>query len=337
MYFNDYPLEDIVKSLPLEKLEDKGDHYICCCPYHSDSHPSYSIQKEGEFRGLTRCWSCNTAKSIFTLYKDLTNNSMYKDFNLYHNKLNYEFKKEVKDSVKIPKEQQGISFIGELVEPYANVELIEYLNSRGIGKEFIDTFQIKYARKICVNDKSVYTDRFVIPCFNEHGELVSFEARAYKKNYSGKKTLYPTGSTVDLLFNFDNIDITKPVVICEGILGLSSVYQHVTTNVVSTFGKLITKHQRDLINKCPHAILIADNDDKIVNGELVVKDNLDSVMEVFDDFYEYEYKVAEILELNSDPNDLSIDKLKEIVDNAKYSTDYLLDKYEIFSKKKLEW
>lgn len=47
-------------------LTKKGNGYIALCPYHNDTHPSFSIMSNGNFK----CFSCGEGGSVYKFIKD---------------------------------------------------------------------------------------------------------------------------------------------------------------------------------------------------------------------------------------------------------------------------
>lgn len=217
----------------------------------------------------------------------------------------------------------------------------DYCWSIGLTNSFIDFFNVKFSKHIKINqkgtldkDKKEYWNRLIIPCiYNNH--IYNYEMRDFTKR-SGKKVLYPIGSESDILFNYDNLNLDETVYIVEGIKGLSKVWSYYSTNVISTFGKVIKENQKKLINKLPHICIIPDNDENKIDkatGEPV--NNIKIMTDIYDDFYQYEYEVAYIPFKGKDTNDLSRTQLKKVIDNRKFYKDIIVEQSGLFKGSKI--
>ena len=64
------------------------------------------------------------------------------------------------------------------------------------------------------------------------------------------KVLYESNSILkSILWNTDNLDYEKDLIICEGLGSIPKIYQNYSTNVTSTFGSNISDEQIMLLNK----------------------------------------------------------------------------------------
>ena len=64
------------------------------------------------------------------------------------------------------------------------------------------------------------------------------------------KVLYESNSVLkSILWNIDNLDYDKDLIICEGFGSIPKIYQHYSTNVTHTFGSQISDEQIMLLNK----------------------------------------------------------------------------------------
>jgi DNA primase len=345
----DYNITLLISYIPLSQLNDKGEYFSCICPYHPDKNPSLHIMKgvsRPEIKGLVKCMSCGKITHIYKLCEDLTGQNMYKLLGIEGELEDYQFKHILKEQNKshnpfINKlekvEKKELIIDGELEEPYNNIKLMKYLyNNRKIKNKFIDAFGIKYARKVNINkpyDKlknkgTWFIDRFVIPIY-ENNKLISMEGRIYyESEYT--KVLYPKLSSSNVLFNYENINKNELVYIVEGIMGLSSIWQYLSTNVIATMGKVLTSYQKKLIAKLPYICIIPDND-------FPDNDNVKDMLEIYDEFYPHEYELHIIEKEKTDPNDLSIEEIKKIPENKVSSIEYLMNKYELFPDYKVNW
>lgn len=82
-----------------------------------------------------------------------------------------------------------------------------------------------------------------------------------------RKCLYPYGFNVNkTIYNIDNLDRTKPLIMREGITGIAKIWYYISKNVTALFGADVT-HQKEILNQFQHLILIPDMDDA---GDIMV-------------------------------------------------------------------
>lgn len=309
--------EEVLQKCNIQ-YEDKGDRFKACCPYHSEKTPSFSIYKEG---GNWVCFGCGKKGKLSELLKDLTGESL-------------SFKRQYKvfsEDVKT-KSLRYIDYKidGELLNIFDNKQVLEYCWSIGFTDKFIEEFDIKYFKRAAfIFDDSIpkyYYNRIIIPCkFNN--KIYNYECRDFTRK-SSKKVLYPRKAENDFLFNFDNIDINKEVIVVEGIKGLAKVWAYYSKNVVSTFGAALKDLQKEQLLKCKKIIRMPDNDeDKIDDETGEPRNNVLRTIKEMDSFYPDEYDIAYIPYKGFDPNNLTISQLQEVFKNKKQSVDYLIDIY----------
>lgn len=317
---SELPLQEILSSLGLSII-DCGDYWKFSSPWRRDRDPScicyksngYTIDFGGNFRG-----------GIKQFVYAVKGNSFNKEFpELALDSLSWV--RNVKKT-DIPRGELRIpvmSISGRIDRVYDSPEALRYCYSRNMTDQFITDFDLSYLSFGYVNgSKMPWTRRLMIP-IKENGKILSIEGRDITRQQANK-ALYPKGCTTSTLFNFDNLDKTKPLVIVEGIMDLVMVWR-VYKNVTCTFGIQLTHRQKNLIQGFSEVILLPDSDE---GGERFI--------DILDSFYENEFFVAKVPE--KDPGDSTEDHVLEALENKKSITRYLLEVTGGISKQeKLLW
>jgi len=319
----DFIIEEILTKLNIDYTLKDGQYSASCPnPTHYDKNPSWSIQKSEPY--FHNCFACDFSGNIYSLVRNLTGKSLSEFIgNSDYNKI----KTKITETKKRTPTKRISSVEGNLFSIYDNAIAYNYLKSKNISDEFIDFFNLQYSFDAKFNGTDFYK-RVCIPVYFEK-KLVAVEGR----DVTGKskiKCIYPKGSKVSILFNWDNIDKTKMVYIVEGITDLASVWQTISKNVVSTFSKNLTKKQKDLINTLPSICIIPDND-------APKNDTINETISVYDEFYDREFYIGYIRTQGADPNDLSEEELLEVDRLKTLSIDYIIDKTQLFKKDRNEW
>ena len=312
-------IKTLIMLLGLD-MKEHSSYFLGKCCFHDDDKPSFSISKKGFYS----CFACGEKGSINSLVYKLKGIGIYKFLNIQDvNSFIFTHpKKEEKLRESFPKLDQFI-VKGNLKSPYDSELIMNYLKSRKVSNEFIDYFDIKYTNYAEINNIK-FIDRIIIPSF-ENGELIGYEGRDYTKKQS-PKVLYAKGSDVSTLFNIDNLDYNKELIICEGQWHIPQIWTHITKNVTHTYGVMISNKQKELINKFKKVIYFADNDEAGING-----------ISEFDNFCEGEYYITMSDVKGEDPGDMTLDRIKEALNNKILSINYFLNKSKLFENEGIKW
>lgn len=157
----------------------------------------------------------------------------------------------------------------KLIDNFNNKEsfpFLRYLKSRGFKKYMFNRYDIRYCKRGNVTLKSgkpLFVNNSLVFISYKHGAPVYWNTRSIENNpyiktfnASGEKNCYSKRNTI---FNYDRIEHTSNVVICEGVFNVFTVEDTKIDNLVSvaTFGKQITDEQLELIiNKEPNSIFM---------------------------------------------------------------------------------
>lgn len=300
--------------------------FKCISPMHQDNKPSMTMLKSN---GYCRCWSCGATYTFNRFLKEVTGESIDKfvDMKKIHNR---QFFTPALKKKAYKKEQQFHIKKGEILDPIYNPQVSMFLEKMYVNRDLIKKFNIGYIDEAILgfdlDKKGTYIrNRITIPVF-ENGKMVNIELR----DFTGKQTpkvLYPKGSKADLLWNYDNIDLNKPLVVVEGIKSALRIYRFVTDNVVSTFGSSIGNNQKELLSNIPYMILFSDNDEA---G--------DGMIEQIDPIMNYDYKIARMPIRGQDPGDGKLEELMYAMNNTKESVDVLFERHNIsLEESKVTW
>ena len=338
MTFNDLnallSVEMLFSQLGISKVKDCGDYYSFSSPFREDKNPSMVMYKDnlmcidfanGYKKGLFKLVEELTGQK-FTEFtgidpKDLSSMMFFKDLPK---------KKDpgIADSERVFHGVQELKLrVGGLIDynPWNNKVVLDYLRSRHISDEFIKAFSIGYTRYAEVLFKpdimakippgTLFKDRLCIPLIFE-GRVQSMEGRDFTRRQK-PKVLYPKNGTVQFLFNYDNLDKHKPLVVTEGIMDLPYIWDHITKNVTCVFGAHITPLQRRQLNEFDMVIFCPDIDDA---G--------DSMLTQAEEFMENEYYIAK-LEWG-DPGETDFEQMTYVIEHPQSAVDFLLESSGLF-------
>ena len=179
------------------------------CPYHKDGHehkPSMSILTERRGNapaGFCHCFACGKVVTLEQLFKDV-NAGIEPDL--------AESRDFDKDNIRLTTEQ--VMFKQQL--PF---RLSNYLLSRGIGE------QVQRKFRVYEKDGKVH-----MPVFDRDGIYMYDNARSTKG-----KWFFVDGASTKTLWGIEEIDFSKPIVVCESQIDAMSFWQ-VNMQAVATLG-----------------------------------------------------------------------------------------------------
>jgi len=337
--FQKIGINEIIPYLNLNKLEDKGSHLVCCCPFHSDRNPSFVIYKN-TYKCI--CFSCGEELHLYKLVKHFTGRNIFEILGLQDNNYkNFLFQQKnkqktfVKPLENLKLKEVDIQIKGNIYNVHNSLKVMSYLRNRNITDQIINDWDIKYFDWIEIisynsfnREKKInrYKNRVLIPII-ENKKLINYALRDFTENVDkSKKELYVKFATSNTLFNYDNLDYDKPLYIVEGIMDLPLIYSYISKNCTGIFGINVTNRQIELLKKFKEIIVIPDNDEA---GERLIS-ILDTKLD------DREFWIVKVK--SEDPGASTLSELKECIDNKILSVEYMLNKYEILEKKRnLKW
>ena len=238
-------------------IDSGARNIMASCPFHKDKTPSLSINPQ---EGVFRCFSCKRGGSIEKLFKEYTGESLYKTLNIAYDEFSsFRFRREEDEfDYENMTKNVSVAMSGDIVSYRASPEALSYLRRRGISCEVADKMKFRYARLAYINGTR-YENRLLIPVY-EKGNLVSIEGRDVT-GLVKPKCIYPSRSTVNTLYDLDNLNVEEPLYIQEGLMDLALLRAYPEfKNSTSVFGAALTHRQIYLLKKFRNRVYIPDND-----------------------------------------------------------------------------
>jgi len=227
---------NLLQAYNIKNIKESGNEIRCCCPFHEEKNPSFSINLE---TGKYICFSgtCGKKGNIISFISELTGKN-YKDVekDLQINLENIKYNSIIKDTLKSLEEKKNND---EYIK-YNNYQFIDLknlqdenkiLNLINIKKNISDLVKLK----ICLTNP--YRKRLVVPI-----DKNIYEFRDITKT-SDKKCLYEFGVKIsNYLFNIIINKNDKSIFLTEGTKDAMSVAGF-GFNACCTFGINISKKQ----------------------------------------------------------------------------------------------
>ena len=279
-----------------QKLK-KQNEYMYWSPFVSHHKPKLQINI---VTGKWHCWVSNAGgHNLFQLFKKL--NATREQFTELgtivgdkpYKKRNDDSEKKNKQ-VELPKEFLSLSY--KHPSPVYR-HAISYLQKRGITYEDI----LKYGIGYC--DEGLYTNRIIIPSYDEDGQLNFFVGRDIFES----KMKYRNSPTQKDIIGFDLfINWDEPIVLCEGVFDAMAIKR----NAIPLFGKTVPKLlMKKIYEKCVKSIYI-----------LLDRDALKDSIKMIDGFMKNGIDVYFVNLKEGDPSDIGFKKTINLIKETKQTS-----------------
>lgn len=252
------------------------------CPYHKDKTPSLSIHN---LTGQWQCFSCKRKGYIGSLVQDMTGKTMdrFLDKGVDESEFNNFFsapthKQYVEEPVSIEdiENKVNLDIRGVLIPWRQSPEAVEYVKNRYIPEHLADKYGFLYSEDSVIN-RMPFIKRLCIPIYNKEGKLLNMEGRDVTFTQK-RKCIYPFDS-VKPLYNWYNLDTTKPIFLFEGLIKMfvaqSDEYFH---NSTAIFGSNFSEYQLEFIKSFPEVIYVSDNDKAGKTSVSVLKEHYTGIL-----------------------------------------------------------
>ena len=261
-----YLLDRVIGSKG-QKLK-KPNEYMYWSPFVVHHKPKLQVNI---VTGKWHCWVSNAGgHNLFQLFKKLNaTQEQFRELRGIVDETSYGYEsKEVRKEGKVELPKEFLSLVYKHPSPvYKNAMM--YLQRRGITYEDILKYNIGYC------DQGLYTNRVIIPSYNEDGQLNFFVGRDIfesKMKYRNS----PTPKDVvgfELFINWD-----EPIVLCEGPFDAIAIKR----NVIPLFGKTILSNlRRKIIEKKVKQVYISLDRDAILDSIKMVEDFMKNDIDVY--------------------------------------------------------
>ncbi len=294
---------DIVEFIGRDiDLVKRGSNYVGLCPFHEDSEPSYTVNREKKY---SKCFACNTGGNVITYYQKRHNVSFKEALRVLAHEIGIELNQEVIEYKTGHKINAAISNYYTLVMNLEQTGKIarEYLSRRNFDADIISKFNlgyapsnreniIKYLSELnngeFINELSFkfpsgidfFKDRLIIPILDDLGRYVGFSGRTLineniKYLNSKEDELFQKRY---ILYNLNNAKnyTTDELYIAEGFFDVISLSKMGINNSVALMGTSFTKEHIDLIRKYKYKSInfILDQDSAGQNATLKAANQL---------------------------------------------------------------
>ena len=124
---------------------------------------------------------------------------------------------------------------------------------------------------------------------------------------------------MDICFNQHNLDKSKSLIVCEGIMDIHKIWSEISKNVTCTFGVSLSDGQKEFLKDASNIVLFIDDDEA---GHKSVT--------IFEKFMSKDFKVAVVP--GTDPGGADLRQLNTALSKAVSWVDFLVEDVKLFEK-----
>lgn len=348
---------DIVEFIGRDiELTKRGNNYVGLCPFHEDTSPSYTVNREKKY---SKCFSCNEGGNVISYYQKRHNVTFKEALRVLAQEIGVEVKT---NDIKLTQEHKLNQEILKYYQVVLNLETVgknarTYLEKRKINPELRRRFGlgfapeereniIKYLNEVAniniaqVNlryprNSDFFYQRLMVPIFDDENRVVGFSGRtlineAIKYLNSVEDNSFQKRN---ILYNLNNAKLVNDdeLYVVEGYFDVIALAKLKIYNVVALMGTAFTLEHINLIKKYRYKkiTLVLDQDDAgqkatIDVAQKLIKEKLINIKVI--NFENYK-DVDELI------NEESIDKIMTIINAKKdyfqYRIDFMKNQYNL--------
>jgi DNA primase len=292
------------------KLRKRGLNFQGLCPFHNEKTPSFVVSPD---KKIFHCFGCGAGGNVFTFLMKIDGLSFIDTVKLLAEKSGVEINDDQMINFEKDDREVGFLLLSKVKDSYhsqlSNEEAKNFLKTRGLDQETVDTFQLGYSSKVyCdellgvkdVNDikddlidigigidaqgkvKDRFYKRFMFPIIDLQGRTLGFGGRIISgegaKYVNSPETRFYHKSNVLYGLNMAKKYIREnndQLILVEGYMDAISVYQAGIKNISAVLGTAVTPQQFNLVKRFVKLLYMCfDNDDAGKNAMYRVNDVL---------------------------------------------------------------
>ncbi len=279
------------------ELEKRGSNYVGLCPFHEDSSPSYTVNREKKY---SKCFACNNGGNVITYYQKRHNVSFKEALRVLAKEIGIELSQERVELSTSQKINAAINKYYQMVMQLDQTgkQARDYVQSRNLDEELINLFNIGYAPSNrdnivkyladindgeFVNELSLkfpngfdfFKERLMIPIMDDLNRVVGFSGRTLAneeiKYLNSRED--ETFQKRHVLYNLNNAKkySTDELYIAEGFFDVISLAKVNRKNAVALMGTSFTDEHVELIKKYKYKAVTFILDQDNAGQEATVK------------------------------------------------------------------
>lgn len=281
-------------------LQKKGSNYTCCCPFHNEKTPSFSVNQA---RQIYKCFGCGEGGSVITFLQKYENMTFPEAIKFLADRAGVTLPEETNSKANRARENRRARLLEvnkEAAKYYyyilrserGNVGM-DYLERRGLTEDTRNQFGLGYA-SISGNDilaylkskgfkdeeirdsglagfseqkglSSKFWNRVMFPIQDSNHRVIGFGGRVMgegePKYLNSPETEIFDKSRNLYGLNFARTSRKKNFILCEGYMDVIALHQAGFNQAVASLGTAFTSGQANLLRRYTTDVLLAYDSD----------------------------------------------------------------------------
>ena len=276
-------------------LTKKGSNYTCCCPFHEEKTPSFSVSPQ---KSIYHCFGCGKGGNVLSFIMDYEGLNFVEAVEKLAEINNVTVPRQANsaqnDFTKIYEiNEQVANFYFEALKDNENKHIVEYLKDRGISGATAKNFKIGFAdfnqHKLLADLKKKFSDKEILesgnfmknekgfypfqrnrvtfPIQNSSGKFIGFGGRVIddsQPKYLNSKDSKFFNKTREL-YGFNNAKKDKKTdsfIVTEGYMDVVMLSEHGVNNAVASLGTAFSQNHINSMFKMRKKIIYCFDSDE---------------------------------------------------------------------------
>ena len=276
-------------------LTKKGSNYTCCCPFHEEKTPSFSVSPQ---KSIYHCFGCGKGGNVLSFIMDYEGLNFVEAVEKLAEINNVTVPRQANsaqnDFTKIYEiNEQVANFYFDALKDNENKHIVEYLKERGISGATAKNFKIGFAdfnqHKLLADLKKKFSDKEILesgnfmknekgfypfqrnrvtfPIQNSSGKFIGFGGRVIddsQPKYLNSKDSKFFNKTREL-YGFNNAKKDKKTdsfIVTEGYMDVVMLSEHGVNNAVASLGTAFSQNHINSMFKMRKKIIYCFDSDE---------------------------------------------------------------------------
>ena len=276
-------------------LTKKGSNYTCCCPFHEEKTPSFSVSPQ---KSIYHCFGCGKGGNVLSFIMDYEGLNFIEAVEKLAEINNVTVPRQANsaqnDFTKIYEiNEQVANFYFDALKDNENKHIVEYLKDRGISGATAKNFKIGFAdfnqHKLLADLKKKFSDKEILesgnfmknekgfypfqrnrvtfPIQNSSGKFIGFGGRVIddsQPKYLNSKDSKFFNKTREL-YGFNNAKKDKKTdsfIVTEGYMDVVMLSEHGVNNAVASLGTAFSQNHINSMFKMRKKIIYCFDSDE---------------------------------------------------------------------------
>ncbi len=276
-------------------LTKKGSNYTCCCPFHEEKTPSFSVSPQ---KSIYHCFGCGKGGNVLSFIMDYEGLNFVEAVEKLAEINNVTVPRQANsaqnDFTKIYEiNEQVANFYFDALKDNENKHIVEYLKDRGISGTTAKNFKIGFANfnqhKLLADLKKKFSDKEILesgnfmknekgfypfqrnrvtfPIQNSSGKFIGFGGRVIddsQPKYLNSKDSKFFNKTREL-YGFNNAKKDKKTdsfIVTEGYMDVVMLSEHGVNNAVASLGTAFSQNHINSMFKMRKKIIYCFDSDE---------------------------------------------------------------------------